>query len=129
MSPRLPTLVDTSYVLALVNPRDQWHGTAVRWRQHLSAARLRLIVTEHILMEIGNALSGLRYRPLAARMITGFRNSKDTEVVPASAVLFDTAFALYGNRPDKSWGLTDCASFVVMQERGLTEALTCDDHF
>jgi predicted nucleic acid-binding protein len=44
-------------------------------------------------------------------------------------LLFDMAFTLYGNRPDKSWSLTDCASFVVMRERGLTEALTTDEHF
>jgi predicted nucleic acid-binding protein len=37
--------------------------------------------------------------------------------------------ALYGARPDKEWGLTDCISFVVMEERGLTLALTTDRHF
>lgn len=31
--------------------------------------------------------------------------------------------------PDKQWSLTDCLSFVVMQEQGLTEALTGDHHF
>jgi predicted nucleic acid-binding protein len=30
---------------------------------------------------------------------------------------------------DKEWGLTDCISFVVMQEQGLTDALTADHHF
>ena len=39
------------------------------------------------------------------------------------------AFALYREREDKEWGLTDCLSFVVMNERGLTDALTADDHF
>ena len=29
----------------------------------------------------------------------------------------------------KEWGLTDCISFVVMADRGLTQALTADDHF
>jgi len=36
---------------------------------------------------------------------------------------------LYQNRPDKNWSLTDCISFVVMQEHGITEALTADRHF
>jgi hypothetical protein len=30
---------------------------------------------------------------------------------------------------DKEWGLIDCMSFIVMQDRGITEALTADDHF
>ena len=29
----------------------------------------------------------------------------------------------------KEWGLTDCVSFLVMQDRGLTDALTTDEHF
>jgi uncharacterized protein len=33
------------------------------------------------------------------------------------------------SRRDKEWSLTDCISFVVMKERGLTEALTADHHF
>jgi predicted nucleic acid-binding protein len=36
---------------------------------------------------------------------------------------------LYSNRLDKDWGMIDCISFVIMQERNLTEALTCDHHF
>ncbi len=36
---------------------------------------------------------------------------------------------LYRHRPDKEWGTTDCISFVVMQDYGLTEALTTDEHF
>src|SRR5262245_60255789 len=51
------------------------------------------------------------------------------EIVPASSQLFPAALALYRSRADKDWGLTDCASFVVMSERGLAEALTTDEHF
>jgi len=36
---------------------------------------------------------------------------------------------LFRQRTDKAWGLTDCISFVVMQERGISEALTADEHF
>jgi uncharacterized protein len=51
------------------------------------------------------------------------------EIVALSEEWYARAMRLYGERPDKEWGLTDCVSFVVMQERGLTEALTTDDHF
>jgi predicted nucleic acid-binding protein len=36
---------------------------------------------------------------------------------------------LYEERPDKRWTLTDCTSFVVMEEENLAEALTGDRHF
>jgi uncharacterized protein len=51
------------------------------------------------------------------------------DVVPLSETLYSEAFALYESRLDKNWGLTDCISFVVMTERGITEALTSDEHF
>jgi predicted nucleic acid-binding protein len=38
-------------------------------------------------------------------------------------------FDLFSKRPDKEWSLTDCISFVVMQEHGVTDALTTDRHF
>ena len=37
--------------------------------------------------------------------------------------------ALYAERPDKDWSLTDCISFVVMRKMDITEALTGDRHF
>jgi predicted nucleic acid-binding protein len=50
-------------------------------------------------------------------------------IVPADQALMHRGIALYASRPDKDWSLTDCISFVVMQEGGLTEALTGDHHF
>ena len=39
------------------------------------------------------------------------------------------ALALYQSRTDKTWGLTNCISFVVMQQQNLTDAVTGDRHF
>ena len=44
-------------------------------------------------------------------------------------VVLERALDLYHRRPDKPWAMTDCLSFVVMRERGLSEALTTDRHF
>lgn len=50
-------------------------------------------------------------------------------VVPSSPELLQRGLALYASRHDKAWSLTDCLSFVVMQDQGLTEALTADEDF
>ena len=50
-------------------------------------------------------------------------------IVPASQDVFEQGVELFENRLDKDWSLTDCISFIVMRERGLTEALTGDHHF
>jgi len=31
--------------------------------------------------------------------------------------------------PDKTWGLVDCVSFVVMRDAGILDSLTTDKHF
>lgn len=124
-----PALIDTGYIVALVNRLDQWHQAAVRWREWVIARGRRLITTEYILVEIGNGLSGRRFRRLASKLITDIRRADEIKVVSASTGLLEAALDLYQRRPDKDWGLTDCASFVVMADRGLTEALTVDEHF
>ena len=43
--------------------------------------------------------------------------------------LWQRGWQLYCARPDKEWGLTDCLSFVVMQEQGVFDAFTADHHF
>ena len=81
------------------------------------------------MVEIGNALSRARWRALGYATILDLRADPDIEVMPADAELFERALSLYGARMDKEWGMTDCMSFVVMQERDLTQVLTTDRHF
>jgi len=55
------------------------------------------------------------------------RTSAGWKLVVARALC--RGLAMYSNRLDKDWGMIDCISFVIMQERNLTEALTSDHHF
>jgi predicted nucleic acid-binding protein len=43
--------------------------------------------------------------------------------------LFHKGFSLYRSRPDQTWGLIDCVSFIVMREAGIVDSLTADKHF
>ena len=54
---------------------------------------------------------------------------KATTVVPAATELFNRGRELFRKRPDKQWGITHSISFAVMQEHGLSGALTADHHF
>ena len=125
-----PTLfLDTAFVYALVNIRDEWHDRAVGWQVRLTAESRPLLTTQFVLMEIGDGLAALRFRTQAAQIILTLSSSALVEVVPASPTLVAESLTLYRARSDKDWGMTDCSSFVVMRERGLSEALTMDAHF
>jgi predicted nucleic acid-binding protein len=56
-----PVFADTSYYVALLGPSDKHHKLALKWSQRLLG---RVVETEHILVELGNALSGREDRHL-----------------------------------------------------------------
>ena len=87
------------------------------------------MTTEAVLWEWLNALSDASTRGVAAEGYHRAHADARIEVVPFRNELVDFAVRLYGTRPDKDWSLTDCLSFVVMERRELTEALTTDRHF
>ncbi len=118
--------IDTLFVVALINQRDQYHARAAELAERYDGERF--LVTDAVLVEIGNALAR-NFKRQAVEVIEHFLSSEDVEVVRLSLGLFAEAFALYRSHEDKEWGMTDCLSFVVMRHAGVKEALTFDQHF
>jgi hypothetical protein len=118
--------VDSGFLLAFAQPTDALHRRAVAWAQSLSE---RLLATEYVLCETVNSLSRRADRPRAHRIIELISCDLSYTLVPASPELFAAGLRLHRDRPDKEWSLTDCISFHLMRERGLTRALAYDLHF
>jgi uncharacterized protein len=76
-----------------------------------------------------NAMCGAATRSVAAQAFGQIRHDPHIEVVPQSANLSSTAIELYTARKDKDWSLTDCLSFIIMEQRNIRDALTADGHF
>ena len=91
----------------------------------------RVVTTNYILSELAALFtSPLRVpRSTILDCIQTIRSRPWVEVVHIDPSLDEAAWKLFGDRLDKEWSLVDCASFVVMQQRGLTDALTADHHF
>jgi predicted nucleic acid-binding protein len=117
---------DTFYFIALLNPADHHHDAAMRASE---ALREPLVTTWWVLVEVADALSA----PASRRRVAAFLRKIEADPEIVVAARDDDTFArgldLFERRPDKGWSLTDCISFVVMTDRGLTEALTGDHHF
>lgn len=120
---------DTSFWLALSRKRDQYNRDAIAWNQFVIRSRSSIVTTEAVLWEWLNGLSDASTRGVAAEGYRRAHADARIEVVPFQPELIDSAVQLYRTRPDKDWSLTDCLSFVVMERRHLTEALTTDGHF
>lgn len=125
----IEVFLDTSFAIALSSITDQNHVKAVQIANQLEADKTRLVTTQAILLEIGNALSKQKYRIAAIQLLESLETDPNVEVVLLTYDLYKAAFNLYKQRKDKEWGLVDCISFIVMQNRGITDALTADSHF
>lgn len=128
IQPRDEVFLDSSFAVALSASTDQLHQRAARLAAELKTVRPRVVTTRAVLLEVGNTLAR-RYRAGAVKLLQSLEADPTVEILPLTDELYRSAFALYASRPDKEWGLIDCASFVVMSERGLTKALTADEHF
>lgn len=117
---------DAFFFIALINERDKAHAAA---KAVVSQYDLEPVTTDFVLLEVADALSAPAHRAKTVALIQELQRSGPETLVRVSRPLLEQAFELYRARPDKSWSLTDCTSFVVMQDMGITEALTGDAHF
>jgi uncharacterized protein len=120
---------DTGYWIALLDPQDSLNDKAKALsRAHFQAT---VMTSEMVLTEVLNHFSkrGRGLRIAALMLVNRLRDSPSIEVLPQTPELFQQALQLYGQRLDQAWSHTDCASFVIMQQRGIVEALAYDKHF
>ena len=120
---------DTGYWIAVVNPHDDLHNKALQVSGSLGP---HLIVTsEMMLSEVAAYFSdkGSRLRQGVVDLIRSIRANPNSRVVPQTSLQFQDALALYEQSSDKEWSLTDCGSFLIMRELGISEALAHDKHF
>jgi len=120
------TFIDTTFVVALVNHKDQYHDQATALSKKYENAPV--LITEAVLLEIGNALAK-DYKQKAVEIIKAFRSSDEVVIIEQNSQLFLKGFEMYEKYKDKAWGMVDCISFVAMRENKITDALTTDDHF
>ena len=121
--------LDTGYLIALAMARDEYHAAAQQhWRNRLGEP-LALVTTSYIFVETVTFLNRRGHHAKALEIGDALLASPAIECVPVDERLFQRAWQLFREHTDKRWSLTDCASFAVMRERGLTVAYGFDEHF
>jgi len=110
--------LDSAFAIALSIETDSFHEKAVQISENLEDEIL--VTTRAILLEIGNALSKLPFRKAGAALLRSLETDETVVIVPLSEDLYQKGMTLFVKRTDKEWGLIDCISFVVMQERKIS---------
>ena len=120
---------DTSYWFGLLIRTDQWHEAALRAQAGIGDRQI--VTTEMVLTELLNSVSrmGAHQRATVSAMVRRLYANPQVTVVRQTGARFEAALAYYESRLDQRWGHTDCASFLVMHERRITQALTADRDF
>jgi predicted nucleic acid-binding protein len=117
---------DTAFFVALLSSRDIHHDAAHEFGRDFSGL---MVTSQWVLVEVANFFAGSPQRQAGVDLIELLLKDRRTECVLVSAESFADGWSLYRNRPDKSWSLTDCTSFLIMRQRGIRSALTADHHF
>lgn len=120
---------DTGYWIALLDPQDTLHIKAIQLSHMLSQGKI--MTSQMILTEVLNHFSknGNFLRYAAASLIENLQVNPSISIIAQTDEIFQQALTLYKQRPDQAWSYTDCASFCIMQQQGILEALAYDKHF
>lgn len=121
--------VDTSGWYALIDRNDPDHERAVTFVRGLLGDGGRLVSTDYVLDEsytLARARSGSR---AAFRLMDLIGSTAGLDLEWVGSARFERAGSIFRRYEDQSFSFTDCTSFVVMRELGLTDALTRDRHF
>jgi predicted nucleic acid-binding protein len=121
-----PRFADTYFYLALLDEGDQHHA---RVSAYAARHAIPIITTRWVLTETANALAGSASRATVAEFLAQLEADPEVQIAGPTDALYQRGLTLYARRADKTWSLTDCISFVVMEDGGVREALTGDRHF
>lgn len=119
--------LDTIFIQVILNPRDQYHTPAMQILSRVKNAQ-EVWTTEAIFLEVGNALSTYNHHKVSA-FIKQCYLTDNISIINITPQLFQEGLNLYESRQDKTWGLVDCLSFIVMKQENLIDAVTSDIHF
>lgn len=110
---------------------EPFHSKSVDLMRGWYAQEIRVITTDYVLLElIALFTSPLRIpRFKQIQIIETIKNTPWVTTIHIDQTRRDEAWDLLKVRQDKNWSWVDCASFVVMEQRHIADALTTDPHF
>jgi predicted nucleic acid-binding protein len=122
--------VDTSAWYALEVEDDENHPPALIMRERLRRGRFgALLTSDYVLDEVVTLLRTRESVEASFRFAENVLRSRAVSVVWIDRPIFDAALKLLKDRPDKRWSFTDCTSFVIMSQLGVSEAFAFDRNF
>lgn len=121
--------MDTSWLVALIDKRDQNQARAMELVRTLEKEAALLISTDAVIGELCNYFARSPLRTEAISWVEELRDDAGWDIVPVDRALLARAEARYRLHDDKSWSLTDCIGMELMDARRVKDAATTDMGF
>jgi len=121
--------LDTGYVIALELTSDQNHRVVLKhWRSVAKSLPL-LVTTSYVFDEIVTFFNSRGHHAKAVEIGNRPLSSPSIRLVHVGEDLFHEGWNYFQKHKDKEYFLTDCISFLVMEEFGIDTAFAFDKHF
>lgn len=121
--------VDTAALIALSNKTDGFHQLASQVNQQLIAEQYTFLTTNAVILELANAFSRVRYKPLVISLIEAIQYSAKWHYLTIDETLMAQGLSLFKQRLNKDWSLVDCLGIHLARQFQITEIFTTDHHF
>ena len=123
------TFVDTSGFYALLVKKDKMHVKAKKLLEKASKQKDRFVTTDYILDEAATLLRARGYNQIISHLYESVFVSRACSIEWMDPDRFQKTRDYFTKHSDHSWSFTDCFSFVLMKELGISQSLTKDSHF
>jgi predicted nucleic acid-binding protein len=121
--------LDASFIIALEDADDQNHEKAINFWNGFKKNPQRLITTTYVFNEIVTFLKRRISYDKASHIGEALLSSSIVELIHISNEDFIKGWNMFLKYHDKDFSFTDCISFLLMNQRGIKEAMTFDKHF
>ena len=117
--------MDTSYYVARILPKDQWHAAALKTVQK----GMTFFTSSLVINEVVSLLQSRGYRSVALTFLERVRHSEEVQIIYPDPVMQAEAWDLFGRWAGSGANAVDCVSFAMMSRMGIQKAFTFDAHF
>lgn len=122
--------VDTSAFYASKDPSDKNSQKAKGFLEQIKNDLTSKLITSNFVLDETITLIRMKLgHDAAVRFKQQILKSDITEVIYISEKIETNAWMIFKKYKDKDFSYTDCTSFAIMEELGLTHAFAFDKHF
>jgi predicted nucleic acid-binding protein len=124
--------IDTGAWIALNNRKDKYHEKAVVANKEFLDAKYFYVTTDYVMDETYTLVRydvGHKRAIEFGKEIKALQEKEKIKVIHISESILDSAWKIFEKYSDKDFSFTDCTSFVIMEQVGITETFSFDKHF